>query len=107
MSENDEHVKQHIERAIGRARSGVSENIDELDRRLRGQLDVKKKIADMAPQFLAAGAVVGFLVGFGVPKVLKKAITIGVPIFLALRIAKAQSEAELEDQGSSNVAAFV
>jgi|GEM_PF-474177 len=108
MSENDDHVKLHIEKAIGRARVGVSESIDEIDRRLREQLDFKQRAAQIAPQMLAVGAVLGFLFGFGVPKALKKVVTIGLPIFLALRIARAQSEAEVEDHGDiSNVSAVV
>lgn len=76
------HEKQHIEIAIGRARDGVGQSIDELDRQLRRSLDFKTAAADHAPQLLAGGAMVGFLVGFGFPKVLKRVVQIAVPIAL-------------------------
>jgi hypothetical protein len=74
--------KVHIERAIERARDGVSERIDELDARLRTQLDVKTIAREHAPQLIAGGAVVGFLVGFGLPKILKRVIQVGIPLAL-------------------------
>src|ERR1043165_791998 len=72
--------KQSIEREIERARDGVSDRIDELDSKLRKQLDVKSAASEHAPQLMAGGAVVGFLVGFGFPKALKRVIQIGVPL---------------------------
>lgn len=78
----DKHQKVHIERAIERARDGVSERIDELDRRLRTSLDVKSKVSEHAPKIIAGGAVVGFLVGFGMPKMFRKIAAIGVPLAL-------------------------
>ena len=80
--------KQSIEREIERARDGVSEHIDELDRRLRKQLDFKTFASEHAPQLIAGGAVVGFLVGFGFPKPLKRLIQIGVPLALIAVKAK-------------------
>jgi len=74
--------RQSIEREINRARDGVSDRIDELDSHLRAQLDFKSKAADHAPQLVAGGAVVGFLVGFGFPKVMRRFIQIGVPLVL-------------------------
>ena len=74
--------KTSIEREIERARDGVSDRIDELDSRLRTQLDFKAAAREHAPQLVAAGAVLGFLVGFGVPKPLKRLIQIGVPLAL-------------------------
>lgn len=74
--------KKEVERAIERARDGVSDRIDELDRRLRSQLDVKSYASEHAPQLIAGGAVVGFLVGFGFPKLLRRVIALGVPIAL-------------------------
>ena len=72
--------KQQVERAIERARDGVSERIDELDRRLRTTLDVKTFASEHAPQLIAGGAVVGVILGFGLPKVFRKLITWGVPV---------------------------
>ncbi|HEY5611002.1 MAG TPA: hypothetical protein VIL97_07335 [Thermoanaerobaculia bacterium] len=88
MSNNRDHVRAHIELAIERAREGVSEGIDEIDRRLRTSLDFKEIAADHAPQLLVAGAIFGFLLGFGVPRVMTRALGLGIPILLAVRIAK-------------------
>jgi hypothetical protein len=74
--------KTSIEREIERARDGVSDRIDELDSRLRTQLDFKAAARAHAPQLVAGGAVLGFLVGFGFPKPLKRLIQIGVPLAL-------------------------
>jgi len=74
--------KQQLEHTIVTARDGVSERIDELDRRLRSTLDVKSAASEHAPQIIAGGAAVGFLVGFGFPKVFKRIIQIGVPLAL-------------------------
>jgi hypothetical protein len=74
--------KQQIERQIERARDGVGDRIDELDRRLRTTLDFKTLAQEHAPQIIAGGAVLGFLIGFGLPKALKKLIGIGIPVAL-------------------------
>jgi hypothetical protein len=74
--------KVHIERAIERARDGVSERIDELDSKLRTQLDIRTIARQHAPELIAGGAVVGFLVGFGLPKILKRVVQIGIPLAL-------------------------
>jgi len=74
--------QKEIEREIERAREGVSERIDELDRRLRTTLDVKSFAKKHASQIITGGAVVGFLVGFGLPRPLRRIIQIGVPIAL-------------------------
>lgn len=84
--------KQDIERAIDLARDGVSEHIDELDQRLRTSLNVKKVASENAPQIIAGGAVLGFLVGFGFPKALRRAVGIGIPLALiAMKVKKARS----------------
>jgi hypothetical protein len=94
MSENDQ--KEHIQRAIVRARDGVGDRIDELDRTLRTQLDPKSLATTYAPQLVAGGAVLGLIVGFGLPKVLRRAITWGVPIgILAMTIKNARQSEEL------------
>ena len=72
--------KKTIEQEIGRARDGVGDRIDELDRRLRTTLDFKSQAAEHAPQIIAGGAAVGFLVGFGFPKAVKMLLKVGVPI---------------------------
>jgi len=76
----DHQEKQSIERAIVRARDGVGERIDELDQHLRTNLNPKTMARNYAPQIVAGGAVVGLLIGFGVPKVFRRIITWGLPI---------------------------
>jgi len=85
---DDDKVRSHIEVAIERARDGVSDGIDELDRRLRENLDIKKMAGENAPQLLAIGAGLGFLIGFGVPRMIVRAAQIGIPIALAVSIAR-------------------
>ena len=94
MAEPDE--KQSIERAIARARDGVGERIDELDQHLRTNLDPKVLAREYAPQLIAGGAVLGVIVGFGLPKVFRKLITWGVPIaIIAATVKSARARAEL------------
>jgi hypothetical protein len=80
--------KQAIEQEIGRARDHVGERIDELDRRLRSTLDIKSQAAEHAPQIIAGGAVLGFLVGFGFPKAVKVLLKLGIPIAAVTFAAK-------------------
>jgi hypothetical protein len=87
-----EHQKVHIERAIERARDGVSERIDELDQKLRTTLDLKSAASEHAPKMVAGGAVVGFLVAFGMPKLIRKVLKVGVPVALvSLAVMKARN----------------
>lgn len=74
--------KQQIEQDIARARDGVGERIDELDRRLRTSLDFKAIAREHAPKIVAGGAAVGFLMGFGMPKMFRRLIQIGIPMAL-------------------------
>lgn len=74
--------QKNIEREISRARDGVSDRIDELDRRLRSTLDVKSFASRHANELIAGGAVVGFLAGFGLPKTLRRIVQIGMPLVL-------------------------
>lgn len=91
-----DHQKIHIERAIDRAREGVSERIDEIDRRLRGTIDLKRHASNYAPQLIIGAAAVGFIVGFGFPTLMKRAIQIGLPVLLAMKIAQMQSDGEVD-----------
>jgi hypothetical protein len=89
--------KKQIETEIERARDGVGDRIDELDARLRKQLDFESMAREHAPQIVAGGAVVGFLVGFGFPKLLKRAIQIGVPLALvAYKVKTSRDGHEVE-----------
>lgn len=72
--------KNQIERTIVRARNGVSERIDELDTRIRSDFNPKTLATTYAPQLIAGGAVLGLLVGFGVPKYFRRLVTFGVPL---------------------------
>jgi hypothetical protein len=84
--------KQQLDQTIESARDRVGDRIDELDRRIRKQLDIKSIAAEHAPQLVAGGAVVGFLVGFGFPKVVKRVLQIGIPVALiAVRVNKMRS----------------
>ena len=88
--------KEHIQRAIVRARDGVGDRIDELDRHLRTNLDPKTLARTYAPYLIGGGAVVGLLVGFGFPKVFRKLITWGVPIgIIAMTVKNARAGAQL------------
>lgn len=94
MAQMDE--KQYIERAIVRSRDGVGERIDELDRHLRSTLDPKTLARSYAPHLIAGGAVVGVIVGFGLPKVFRKLVTWGVPLaILAMTVKNARERDEL------------
>jgi hypothetical protein len=85
--------KEHIQRAIVRARDGVGDRIDELDRHLRTNLDPKTIARTYAPHLIAGGAVLGIVVGFGFPKVFRKLITWGVPIGIIAMTVKNAREA--------------
>lgn len=86
MAETNE--KQSIERAIVRARDGVGDRIDELDRHLRTNLDPKVLASTYAPQLLAGGAVLGIVLGFGAPKIFRRLIALGVPIAIVAATIK-------------------
>ena len=72
--------KKQVEAEIERARDGIGDRIDELDAQLRRKLDVGSIAREHAPQIIAGGAVVGFLVGFGFPKAVKMLLKVGIPI---------------------------
>jgi hypothetical protein len=74
--------KQQIEQQIERARDGVGDRIHELDQRLRTTLDFKTLAREHAPQIIAGGAAIGFLIGFGFPKPLRRLIQVGIPVAL-------------------------
>jgi hypothetical protein len=94
MPEKDE--KQTIERSIVRARDGVGDRIDELDRHLRTNLDPSTLVREYAPQLIAGGAVLGIIVGFGMPKIFRRLITWGVPIgIVAMTIKNAKERQDL------------
>ncbi|HUJ16000.1 MAG TPA: hypothetical protein VL284_19585 [Thermoanaerobaculia bacterium] len=77
-----ESEKDAIEKEIERARDGIGSGIDQLDRKLRSSLDVQSFASEHAPQLVAGGAVLGFLAGFGFPRLLGRAITLGAPVAL-------------------------
>jgi hypothetical protein len=80
---------QQLDQTIVSARDRVGDRIDELDRRIRKQLDVKSIASEHANELVAGGAVIGFLVGFGFPKVVKRILQIGIPVTLiAMQVKK-------------------
>jgi hypothetical protein len=84
--------KQQLDQTIVGARDRVGDRIDELDRRIRKKLDFQSIASEHAPQLVAGGAVIGFLVGFGFPKVVKRVLQIGIPVVLiAVRVNKMRS----------------
>lgn len=90
--------KDHIQRAIERARDGVGDRIDELDRHVRTNLDPKNVARSYAPQLIAGGAVLGVIVGFGLPKVFRKLITWGVPLaIIGVTIKNVRDQAQLSE----------
>ena len=96
-----EMEKQTIEHEIERARDGIGSGIDELDRKLRSTLDFQTFASQHAPQLVAGGAVVGFLVGFGFPKPLRRLIQFGVPVALiAYKVKQARDNADGNGSGT-------
>ena len=93
MAGTDEQ-KKSIETQIVRARDGVGDRIDELDRHLRTNLDPKTIARTYAPHLIAGGAVLGLVVGFGLPKVFRKLVTWGVPIAILAVTVKNAREAD-------------
>jgi hypothetical protein len=88
--------KEHIQRAIVSARDGVGNRIDELDQHLRTTLDPRTLARSYAPHLIAGGAVLGVIVGFGLPKVFRKLVTWGVPLtILAVTIKNARDAQQL------------
>jgi hypothetical protein len=80
---------QQLDQTIAGARDRVGDRIDELDQRIRKQLDVKSIASEHATELVAGGAVIGFLVGFGFPKVVKRILQIGIPVTLiAMQVKK-------------------
>jgi hypothetical protein len=100
----DTTEKQDIERSIVRARDGIGDRIDELDRRLRTTLDFKSMAREHAPEIVAGGALLGLVVGFGFPKVFKLALKVGVPLALigyAVKLRSGAGEGNGVDLGHS------
>ena len=90
--------KQAIEQEIERARDGVGNRIDELDRKIRRTLDVQTFASEHAPGLIAGGAVIGFLVGFGYTRPLGRIIKLAMPLALmAYKVKKSRGN------GSGNV----
>jgi len=106
MASGDEAVRQHIERTIEAARDEISGRLDDLDRKLRKEFDLNKIASEHAVQLMGAGAAIGFVFGVGVPRAILRLIQIGVPISLAIAVAKrvhdasdAEEREEVEQAG--------
>jgi hypothetical protein len=101
---SDTEKKHSIENAINEARDGVGARIDELDRHLRENYDPKKLAHDYAPQLMAGGAVVGVLMGLGMPRLVRRLVTWGVPIAvvaMTIRQSRERTAAREEVTGLS------
>lgn len=96
MSGDQQHQKAHIELAIERARERVGDTIDELDRRVKSGLDLKSIAKDHAVELAAAGGVVGLVLGLGVPRALLRMVQIGIPLAIAIEIARRKASSEEE-----------
>jgi hypothetical protein len=94
--------RETIEREIVSARDGVGSGIDALDRKLRRAFDIESFASAHAEQLAVGGAVVGFLVGFGVPKLLRRVLQLGVPIALAVYSAKRKKKGSGTDANPSS-----
>jgi hypothetical protein len=98
MASTDEQ-KRDIETQIVRARDGVGNRIDELDQRLRNDFNPKTIARTYAPHLIAGGAVLGLVVGFGLPKVFRKLVAWGVPVAILAVTIKNAREADKEIVG--------
>lgn len=90
-----------IEQSIENARKSVGKRVDEIDRKLRGELDVRRFASEHAPQLVAAGAALGFLVACGPRRAVIRMLQVGVPIAIAATIVKRvieQAEEEPENR---------
>lgn len=96
MTERPEHVREHIELAIGRAREGVGDRIDEIEERLRGALDIREQASSHTPELVLAGLTIGFIIGIGAGRTLVKLVQFGIPIALATKLAKSKIGARAE-----------
>jgi hypothetical protein len=99
MSTSDQSIREQIERSITEARDGLSEKIDQLDQKLKDELDFSRLASEHAAQLMGAGAAIGFVLGLGVPRAILRLLQIGVPIGLAVAIAKRVQEIREEDGG--------
>lgn len=87
-----ERERKTIEQEIEQARDDVGTHIDELDRKLRTTFDLQSFAAEHTGQLVVGGAVVGFLAGFGFPRLLRRVLQVGVPLALiAYKVKRARS----------------
>jgi hypothetical protein len=100
MATGDDTVRVQIERTIEEAREGLSERIDQLDKKLRKELDLNKIASEHAVQLMGAGAAIGFVLGIGVPRAVLRLLQIGIPIGLAIAVAKRAHELQEECQAA-------
>lgn len=89
----DEAVRQQIEAAIDAARDEISGRLDDLDQKLRKEFNLNKIASEHAVQLMGAGAAIGFVFGVGVPRAVLRMLQIGIPIGIAVAVAKRVHEA--------------
>ncbi len=101
MTSRTAKERAEIESRIEEARDSVGDTIDQLDRRIRERLDVSRVFEDFAPHLMVTGAVVGLLVGYGVPRAATRLVQLGVPVALALGVvARSRSRCRTEADGT-------
>ncbi|MBW3564060.1 MAG: hypothetical protein KY459_05000 [Acidobacteria bacterium] len=102
-----EHERAHIELAIERARDRVGTSIDELDERVKSKIDFGRMAREHTPQLLAVGGVIGLVMGLGIPKAFIRMVQIGIPVGIALEIARrSRPSDENQEQAESEAKIF-
>ncbi len=92
---DDEKTK--IERSIAMARKSVGERVDQIDRKLRVDLDIRRVAGESAPQLVAAGVAAGIVLGYALPKPLLRILQIAVPVGIAAVVVQRVREQGLFD----------
>ncbi len=101
MKSTDDKVREQLERSIEEARKGLTQRVDQLDAKLRKEFDVQKIASEHAIQLMGAGAAIGLVLGIGVPRALLRLIQIGVPIGIAVAVAKRVHELQEAEAGEA------
>ena len=110
MTDRASDARQAIEVTIDRARQSVGETIDEIDGRIRSQLDLRKFAGEHTPQIVIASTAIGFVLGYSAPRAFARIAHVGLPLALAyaiVRKARARADQATDRAESSAVGAPV